>query len=322
MRLIRALSAALLVLGICAPAFPSDIYWTRFAPDGTGSISRTDTATMDSAAVIPTGLRYSYRIAVDPGADYVFWSSLTTGATGGIRRANLDGSGMQTIVSTAPPAQAVAALAVDAENQKIIYGQANSSLRRANYDGTQVETFFTPGNVFIQDIAVDPIHEAIYFSDYSGTITGVGRVRRINFDGTGLQDVVTGIPTGPIGLAVDPVGGKLYWGRIAFGTQVEGSVQRANLDGSGVETIVAEHDVDSLALDVAAGKIYWTDNEDFDVPSHIWRSNLDGSDVEQTPITSTSIGGITIVPEPASAWLAAIMLFLVSRRAARGARAR
>ena len=58
----------------------------------------------------------------------------------------------------------------------------------------------------------------------------------------------------------------------------DGQIQRANLDGSEVEDIVTSG-LDSphgIALDVAAGKIYWTDWK----TNRIQRANLDGSEVE------------------------------------------
>ena len=58
----------------------------------------------------------------------------------------------------------------------------------------------------------------------------------------------------------------------------EDKIQRSNLDGSGVETLVTTGIVDpwGIALDVAGGKMYWTDWE----TGRIHRSNLDGSGVE------------------------------------------
>lgn len=54
-------------------------------------------------------------------------------------------------------------------------------------------------------------------------------------------------------------------------------IQRANLDGSQVETLVTdEATLRRMAIDPAAGKMYWTNSTD-DV---IQRANLDGSQVD------------------------------------------
>ena len=55
-------------------------------------------------------------------------------------------------------------------------------------------------------------------------------------------------------------------------------IQRSNLDGSGVQDLITGLDAPGgIALDVAGGKMYWTDAGDTD---KIQRSNLDGSRVE------------------------------------------
>ena len=75
---------------------------------------------------------------------------------------------------------------------------------------------------------------------------------------------------------------KMYW--VDIETE---KIQRANLDGSQVEDlVVAGLDAPiSIALDVAAGKMYWTDD------NKIQRANLDGSQVEDltTSFTASAI---------------------------------
>src|SRR5215831_17254035 len=66
--------------------------------------------------------------------------------------------------------------------------------------------------------------------------------------------------------------GKLYWIETTF---ITSKIQRANLDGSGVEVLVTPLAYpEGLALDVAGGKMYWTDT------GQILRANLDGSGAE------------------------------------------
>ena len=72
--------------------------------------------------------------------------------------------------------------------------------------------------------------------------------------------------------------GRMYW------ATAHGSIQRATLDGSNVEYLRYGNSDDNyggdnlggIALDVAAGKIYWTDHEE----ETIWRTDLDGSNSE------------------------------------------
>jgi len=66
---------------------------------------------------------------------------------------------------------------------------------------------------------------------------------------------------------------KMYW------TDQNGpqKIQRANLNGTSVENLVTGLSIPSgIALDVAAGKMYWTDTG----PDKIQRANLNGTGVE------------------------------------------
>ncbi len=66
--------------------------------------------------------------------------------------------------------------------------------------------------------------------------------------------------------------GKIYWTNPARG------IHRSSLDGSNVEQLVIPdlRRPDKIALDIAGGKMYWTER-DFD---NLYRSNLDGSNTE------------------------------------------
>lgn len=71
---------------------------------------------------------------------------------------------------------------------------------------------------------------------------------------------------------------KMYWAdQSNFRT-----IQRSNLNGSGVEDLVTGLSIPmGIALDVAAGKMYWTDTG----IDKIQRANLDGSGVEDLVAT-------------------------------------
>ncbi len=63
---------------------------------------------------------------------------------------------------------------------------------------------------------------------------------------------------------------------------------RANLDGTAVEDLIATGLTTPIciALDVTAGKMYWTDA----VSDNIQRANLDGTAVEDIITTGAPIG--------------------------------
>lgn len=296
------LRCAIVLLGAVVAALPkvagSELYWTTYAATN-GGINRADVSSLSVQAVVPSGLVRPYRIAVEPTLGKVYWSSTAGGATGGgIRRCNLDGSGIELIASPSNSSFRLLGLAIDHVHGKIVYSE-NRSLVVANLDGSNKQTFATVAFAAIQDVAIDSVHQRIYFSDYNGTGVGDGVIRCINFDGTGLEPVGAFVPQGPIGLGVDAVNGKLYWGSLQLGAAT-GSLFRGNLDGTSAETIVPNADVDSLALDVEGGKVYWTDADDYTAPRHILRANLNGTQVETLPLGTFAPGGITVIPEPAS----------------------
>ena len=166
------------------------------------------------------------------------------------------------------------ALTLDVSGGKI-YWLTFDSIRRANLDGTGVETLVTGMNG-IRGLALGG--GMIYWTRVQGLI------QRANLDGTGVEDVVT-ISRGAFGLAVDEGEGMIYWSTEGKGRDGDiGQIQRANLDGSGVEDLEGPvtYFSSDLALDPGEGKIYYVDR------GLIQRANLDGTGVERLIQTQTT----------------------------------
>ena len=90
-----------------------------------------------------------------------------------------------------------------------------------------------------------------------------------------------------------PTFSRIYWTEWSFGARI----QRANLDGSNIETLVTGLNTPrSIALDVAEGKMYWTDYDLFGEgdTGKIQRANLDGSNIETLVTGSDGLGGIAL----------------------------
>ena len=161
---------------------------------------------------------------------------------GTIRRANWDGSDVETLIAGL---QAPSDLALDILFEHKIYwtdGQAGT-IQRANLDGTQVETLIT-GLQAPSDLALDILFEhKIYWTDGQA-----GTIQRANLDGTQVETLITGID--PAGIVIDDIG-TMYWADRRTGT-----VQRANFDGTQVETLVSgAENIVAIALD--RNVIYW-----------------------------------------------------------------
>ena len=132
-------------------------------------------------------------------------------------------------------------------------------------------------------IAVDVAAGHIYWTNMGDYAADDGSIERSNLDGSNVTTIVRtgGTWTGKQ-LVLDKKNGKLYW------SDREGlRVMRVNLDGTGLETLVETGRGDEarkdqrnwcvgMAVDVAGGKIYWTqkggDNAN---AGTIRRANLD-----------------------------------------------
>ena len=227
----------------------------------------------DDSSFAPLGLRFGKRkestsavpvIPIrDAGAGKMYW---TDRGTGKIQRANLDGSGVEDLVTSGfvDPT----GLALDLGAGKMYWTDAKvgtEKIQRANLDGSGVEDLVTSGLDIPKGLALDLGAGKMYWTD-----RGTGKIQRANLDGSGVEDLITSGLRYPEGLALDLGAGKMYW--TDRGT---GKIQRANLDGSGVEDLITSglSYPEGLALDLGAGKMYWTN-------AGIQRANLDGSGVE------------------------------------------
>jgi hypothetical protein len=132
-------------------------------------------------------------------------------------------------------------------------------------DGSDVRVLVSGRSGTPDGVAVDTERGHIYWTIMGRPREDDGRIERADLDGGNLTTVV---PSGgaftPKQLRLDAAHGKLYW------SDREGMrVMRANLDGSNIETLVetargeaartdARNWCVGIALDVAGGRIYWT----------------------------------------------------------------
>ncbi|MBN2005356.1 MAG: DUF5050 domain-containing protein [Anaerolineae bacterium] len=206
-----------------------------------------------------------------------------------VQRMNLDGTGREDVLTGV---RAIS-IALDRYGGKIYYTTevatgTDYSVKRANLDGSNVETLYTSATGTPKGIALDTRNGKVYFTDNHGT---VAKIQRMNLDGSGLEDVLTGVMA--ISIVLDVNGGKMY-----YTTSDDYSVKRANTDGSGVEILhtSATGTPRGITLDLGDGKIYFTDNHT--TIAKIQRMNLDGSGLEDvlTGVSAAQIGADPPVP--------------------------
>ena len=198
----------------------------------------------------------------------LYW---TSGVARKIQRSNLDGSGVENLVSTG--LEGPSGIALDVAGGKMYWVDAiTDKIQRSNLDGSGVENLVSTGLEYPRRIALDVAGGKMYWTDYT-----TKKIQRSNLDGSGVENLVSTGLEGPIGIALDVAGGKMYWT-----DGVTDKIQRSNLDGSGVEDLVTGVVwPGGFALDVAGGKMYWVDA----ITDKIQRSNLDGSGVEDLVTT-------------------------------------
>ena len=197
-----------------------------------------------------------------------FWNDL-------IRRANLDGTGFETLISTG--LSGPIGIALDVAAGKMYWTDVGTDkIQRANLDGTAVEDLITTGLSSPGGIALDVVAGKMYWTD-----SGTDKIQRANLDGSAVEELIATGLSSPGRIALDFAAGKMYW--TDWGTE---KIQRANLDGSAVQDLVATGLTSpvGIALDVVAGKMYWTDSG----TDKIQRANLDGSAVEDLVATGLS----------------------------------
>jgi low density lipoprotein receptor-related protein 5/6 len=155
---------------------------------------------------------------------------------------------------------------IDVSGGKLYWAELGGLIRRANIDGTGLETIEVAGGE-PHSVALDVAAGKVYWTELANS-----RICRSNLNGTNVQ-VVISTPS-PDGLAIDPAGGKIYWSR-------GNRVRRANTNGTGSELLYATTDPHGIALDVAAGKIYWTSFGN----NTIERGDMDGSGAFETLVS-------------------------------------
>jgi hypothetical protein len=161
-----------------------------------------------------------------------------------LRRANLDGSDVETLVTGTAPAY----IDLDLLHGKIYYAHGGSGpifISRANLDGTSPELIYSAANDTVRGIALDLTDQKIYFG-LKAQFALSSKISRANLDGSSFEDFLTGLSEQewPHDLALDREARTLYW-------SFSEGIHRVDLDLTGpVETIVSGLQGSSIAAGV------------------------------------------------------------------------
>jgi hypothetical protein len=186
-----------------------------------------------------------------------------------LQRANLDGSGVQTIST-----HAGSAFSIDDVNGKIYYGQESPTIDivRADLDGSNPSTYVAGWRP--DSIDIDGAHNRAFFSGghvvYTTSLTNPGTPAAMNLGLNTIVDIDYDPATDTVLAAnnLSTVGANQVW-RITPGVQMP------------VKVVDNLTDIRGLALDADARDVYFSAVQTWPQPRKIYRADADdGSGVE------------------------------------------
>ena len=221
---------------------------------------------------------------------HIYWTDRSRGT---IYRANVDGSNIETLVTELRSPRGIA---LDVAGGKMYWTDYDldyndaGTIHRANLDGSNVETLIIgwdrpagiPSLRSPEGIALDVAEGKIYWMDWTDGDRDSYRIKihRSNMDGSNFSTWDSGLGS-PGGIALDVAGDKMYWTDRSRGMIYRGRIRSDsssnNIYIEDIETLVtAWGNLGGIALDVAGGKMYWTDRS----RGTIHRADLDGFNIE------------------------------------------
>ena len=277
----------------------SHIYWTEKIGTELNAVKRANLDGTNPEEIISIENVAFKDIAVDSVGKKLYW----TDSRGRIRRANLNGSRIQNVVTGLAPHTYLALnilspedaterknpstpvlndvkVLVPASQRPPLYWIDADSGRLQHLTDAQAENVgISTQNV--TDLTVDTINGKVYWTEKSGNTAG--KIHRANLDGSEVKALISLSGSVPLSIAVDNKNNKLYW------TNSRGKIQRSNLSGKSVKALLQNlNSPTAIDLDVAGGKIYWTES------GSIWRVNLNGKNKEELVPGLQEVGSITI----------------------------
>jgi sugar lactone lactonase YvrE len=223
------------------------MYWTDMGLGGAadksvavndGRIMRADLDGKNLETLVPTGMTTTPKqLALDVAGGKVYWSD--RGDVGDqnvnpkVMRSNLDGSSLETIVSS--DLMSPVGIALDTPNGKVYFTDRYANdIKRANLDGSDVEVVVRDTEYPV-DLALDLERRVFYW-----TARQAGGLYRTEMDGNeidgaSLSPIVTGLHA-PIGVALDRENDRLFYTDVITSSQ-SGAIWVSDFDGRNAKQI-------------------------------------------------------------------------------------
>jgi hypothetical protein len=222
--------------GITADTAHRKVYITDYS---IGAIYRFDADGRNPMKILDVNVA-GQELVGDPEGIFVLGDKIYWGRTGGIYRANLDGTNPEPFIVTGMTALEFpldmqynpSSGKIYLVNDKTDFSGGYFSIKMdgselteyiQDIDGTALEVDFGAGKTYL----------AIYGS--AGTPVTVNGIYSCNLDGSGLTKIADFGTKATWGVAMDHTRNKLFWGYKISNSAPDGKIIRANMDGSGQE---------------------------------------------------------------------------------------
>ncbi|XP_014786530.1 low-density lipoprotein receptor-related protein 6 [Octopus bimaculoides] len=191
-------------------------------------------------------IQHTIAIDYDPVEDYVYWTDDNIHL---IRRAHMDGSGQEIVVST--EVKHPDGVAVDWIGRNLYWTDTGTDrIEVCRLNGTSRKVLISEGLAEPRAICLDPIRGHMYWTDWGTT----PKIERANMDGSERVALINSSLGWPNGVAIDYHEKKLYWGDAKTDM-----IEFSNLDGTNRVVLVSNDLPHIFGFSLLGDYVYWTD---------------------------------------------------------------
>ena len=181
-------------IGIAVDPFGKKIYWFDAAAN---ELWRADIDGSNAAALITTDISNPKALAIDASGGKLYWTNNgSSPGLGEIKRADLDGSNIETVTSGLDNPHSIA---LDTVRGKIYWAETDlQEIHRADMAAGVGSETVVIGLGAPRAVAVDSLRGKLYWAD-----AGTDRIERANLDGSSIE-FLTGTGQWPLSIALGP----------------------------------------------------------------------------------------------------------------------
>ncbi|HLN75323.1 MAG TPA: T9SS type A sorting domain-containing protein [Prolixibacteraceae bacterium] len=215
--------------------YKNQLYWGE-----SNKVKKSKTNGSDLQTLFTAASGYIGALALDLTNNKLYFSNFNNSNVI-IRRCNLDGTDLETIV-TSPYGGNTYTLSISITLQKLYWTQqsgSNNYVMRCNMDGSNVETLMTVSN-FMPGLTIDENNQKLYLAYYYDN-----KVMMTDMTCSTAPTLVFGSSKGTFQMAVNNVENKLYFAEIN-----SRKIRKCNLDGSSPEDIISLISGNIMALSI------------------------------------------------------------------------